>query len=167
MKRPQNSPHRRRQAGILLVECLVYIAVFGILVGGGMAAFYFCWDHTRAVIFATDDISAALRAGEHWRADVRGATGEISSQTTATGEVVRIPESGQAIIYRFESGTVRREGPAANSSQLLLPKVKTSQMQPETRGAVNAWRWEVELTPRRKEARLPLRFTFEAVPATP
>jgi hypothetical protein len=27
---------------------------------------------------------------------------------------------------------------------------------------VTAWRWEVELTPRRKETHLPLLFTFEA-----
>ena len=32
----------------------------------------------------------------------------------------------------------------------------------DTRGPVSAWRWELELTPRRKEARLPLLFTFEA-----
>ena len=50
---------------------------------------------------------------------------------------------------------------------MLLPKVKMSEMKPETRGAVRAWRWELELTPRRKESQMPLRFTFETVQPKP
>ncbi len=154
-------------AGSMLVECLVYIAVFAILMAIGTAAFYFCWDHSQAVIYATDDIASALHAGERWRADVRTATGEISFETTAVGEVVRIPEAGKQIVYRFESGEVRREIPGSNISQLLLPKVKASQMAADARGSVNAWRWELQLAGRRKETHLPLRFTFAAVPTKP
>jgi hypothetical protein len=167
MNLSQNISPSRRQAGILLTECIVYLAVFAILLGIGTAAFYFCWDHSKALIFATDDIDSALRAGERWRADVRAANGKIAIQTTATGEVVRIPETEKEIIYRFESGEVRREIPAANNSQLLLPQVKLSEMTTEPRGGVTAWRWEVELTQRRKETVLPLRFTFEAAQAKP
>ena len=36
----------------------------------------------------------------------------------------------------------------------------------DTRGTVTAWRWELELKPRRKETHLPLRFTFEAAAKT-
>jgi hypothetical protein len=50
---------------------------------------------------------------------------------------------------------------------VLLPKVKSSQMQAEARAGVTAWRWELELTPRRKEAYLPLRFTFAAAQSKP
>lgn len=167
MKFPSTISSVRRQTGILLIECMVYISVFAILLGIGTAAFYFCWDHTRAVIYATDGIASALRAGECWRADVRGATGKISVETTATGELVRIPETEKEIVYRFESGEVRREIPALKNSQLLLPKVKTSQMKPEARGTVSAWRWELELTPRRKETQLPLLFTFAAAQTKP
>jgi hypothetical protein len=168
MKLPPNiSATRRHVAGVSLIECLVYIAVFAILLGVGFGAFYFCWDHTRAVIFATDDVSSALRAGERWRADVRGATGKISVETTAAGEVVRIPESEMEIVYRFESGGLRRENSALKNSQLLLPKVKASEMKAETRAGVSAWRWELELTPRRTETRLALRFTFEAAQRKP
>ena len=130
----------RRQSGILLMECLVYISVFAILLGIGTAAFYFCWGHTQAVIYATDDIAIALRAGERWRADVRGATGKISVETTADGEVVRLSEADKEIIYRFESGAVRREISTLKSPQLLLSKVKTSQMQAEARDGVTAGR---------------------------
>ena len=119
------------------------------------------------MIFDANDIEAALRAGEHWRADVRDATGKVSVESTAAGEVVRMPEAGKEIIYRFESGELRREIPALNNSQLLLPKVKSSEMKPEARGSVTAWRWELELTPRRRETQMPLRFTFEAAQAKP
>lgn len=157
----------RRAAGFMLIECIVYIAVFAILLGIGFAAFYFCWDHSRALIGTTDDIASALHAGERWRADVRGATGKISVEMTDTGEVVRIPEAGKEIVYRFASGEIRRESPAANISQLLLPRVKASQIAADARGTVTAWRWELELKEHRGETHLPLLFTFAAVPTQP
>jgi hypothetical protein len=167
MKLPAKISPVRRQAGILLTECLVYISVFALLTGMGTAAFYFCWDHTQAVITASDDIAVALHAGERWRADVRGATGKITVETTAAGEVVRIPTAEQAVRYRFAAGEVRREFSTPKPSQLLLPKVKTSRMETEVRSGVTAWRWELELTPRRKETALPLVFSFTAVPIKP
>jgi hypothetical protein len=157
----------RGRSGILLMECLMYLAVFAILLGGATTVFYFCWDHSKAMIYATDDIASALRAGERWRADVRAATGKISVETAATGEVVRIPETEREIVYRFESGEVRRQIASENFSQLLLPKVRTSQMKMDARGEVTAWRWELELAERRKETQLPLLFTFEAAQTKP
>ena len=167
MKPPRNISSARWQAGILLVECLVYIAVFAILLGIGMTAFYFCWDHSRALLYATNDIESALRAGERWRADVRAATGNISVETTAAGEVVKIPEGGTEIFYRFDAGEIHRQTSASEFSELLLPKVKASQMQPDTRGETRAWRWELELAQRRRETQLPLLFTFEAAQTQP
>jgi len=98
MKFPSTISSVRRQAGILLIECMVYIFVFAILLGIGTAAFYFCWDHTRAVIFTASEVESVLRAGEGWRADVRAATGKISVETTAAGETVRIPAGEKEII---------------------------------------------------------------------
>jgi len=151
----------------MLVECLVYIAVFGILLGIGTAAFYFCWDHTRATVFTANEIESALRTGEGWRADVRGAKGEISVETTAGGETVRIPGNGSEILYRFESGELRREIPAQNISRLLLAKVKVSEMKTEARDGVAVWRWELEVTPRGKDTHFPLLFTFGAAQTKP
>jgi Tfp pilus assembly protein PilE len=167
MKLPTAISKTRRAAGIMLVECITYIAVFAILTGIGFAAFYLCWNHSKALIGATDDISSALRAGERWRADVRGATGKISIENTAAGEVVRIPEPEKEITYRFESGEVRREISTLKNSQLLLQKVRTSQMQEEPRDGVAAWRWELVLNERRPETQLPLLFTFEAAQTKP
>jgi Tfp pilus assembly protein FimT len=164
--RPTIASARRRSA-MMLIECLVYIAVFTVLTGIGLAAFYFCWDHTRATIYATDEVESALRAGEGWRADVRAATGKISVENTATGEVVTIPEGERMVVYRFAAGELHREIPAQNNSRVLLPKVKTSEMTTEARDGVTAWRWELAVTPRRKEAPLPLLFTFEAAQIKP
>jgi hypothetical protein len=157
----------RRIAGILLVECMTYLVVFAILTAIGMGAFYLCWDDSKAVIYATEDIGAALRAGEHWRADVRNASGKITVEDSASGEVLRIPASGKEIVYRFESGQLRREVSAGQNSQLLLATIKTSQMSQETRDGVTAWRWELDLVVRRQETHLPLLFTFEAAQAKP
>jgi hypothetical protein len=167
MKLGTNIPRVRSQGGVLLVECLVYIAVFAILLGLGTAAFYFCWDHSKALIYATDDVESALRAGERWRTDIRSATGNISVATTANGEMLRIPEMEKEIVYRFESGEVRRQMASSDFSELLLPKVKTSQMKLDARGEVRAWRWELELAQRRRETHLPLLFTFEAAQTKP
>lgn len=157
----------RRAAGILLIECVVYIAVFAILTGIGTAAFYLCWNQSKAVVYATDDIGAALRAGERWRAEIRNATGPISVEKTASGEELRIPSPNKTIVYRFESGEVRRESPASQQSELLLAKVNSSQMNKDMRNGVTAWRWELNLLVRRPETQLPLLFTFESVQTKP
>jgi hypothetical protein len=167
MKLPQNISHARGRLGMLLLECMVYIAVFAILLGGATTAFYFCWNHSEALIYATDDITSALHAGERWRADVRAATGKITVETTATGEVVRIPEGARNVSYRFESGEVRRQISTSNNPELLLANVKTSEMKLDARGIVTAWSWDLELLQRRKGTSLPLLFTFEAAQTKP
>lgn len=157
----------RQTTGILLVECVVYIAVFAILTAVGFGAFYVCWDNTQAVIRHTDDIGAALRAGEGWRADVRNATGKITVEQSAAGESVRIPGPKRAVVYHFESGEVRREIPSLQTSSLLLPKVKSSQITEDLRDGVTAWRWELELRETHSHINVPLSFTFEAAQSKP
>jgi len=71
------------------------------------------------------------------------------------------------VVYRLAGDELRREIPAEHSSRVVLAKVKTSEMQPEPRGGVAAWRWELELTQRRPQMRQPLLFTFEAVANQP
>lgn len=160
--------HRqRRTAGILLVECVTYIAIFALLTSIGLAAFYLCWDHSKALIYATDDIRASLRAGERWRADVRQAEGKITVESNADGELIRLPQPEREVVYRFAAGEVRREIPALHTSDLLLAKAKVSRMSAEPRDGVAAWRWELEVGLRRPETQLPLLFTFEAVQTKP
>ena len=163
MKLPQTISRAHGALGMLLLECMVYICVFAILLGGATTVFYYCWDHSNALISTTDDIASALHTGERWRADVRAATGKIIVETTATGEVARIPEGARVVSYRFESGAVSRQFSSTAKPLLLLANVRASQIRMDARGTVDAWRWELELPPRRNESRLPLRFTFEAV----
>jgi hypothetical protein len=157
--RPAGSTLRN---GYLLIECLVYMSVFVVVLGLGIGAFYVCWDHSQALRSASDDITAALHAGERWRADIRQATGAVIGEAVPGGEQLRIPRGADEVIYTFNAGEVRRRMSAASFSELLLGKVKTSEMVREKCGPVTAWRWELELAARRKETRLPLAFTFEA-----
>lgn len=167
MRLHSNSTRAKSQAGITLIECLIFIAVFLILSSVAMGTFYFCWDHSKALIQATDDISAALNAGESWRADVRNATGTITIETTPSGEVMKIPEGATEVVYRFDSNQVQRQVGAASFNPFRLGKVASSEMKSDSRSGVTAWRWELELAQRRKETHLPLLFTFEAAQKTP
>lgn len=167
MKLPQTISRARGAFGMMLLECLVYISVFAIVLGGATTAFYFCWDHSNTLISTADNIASVLRTGERWRADIRAATGKITVQTNATGEVVQIPEGTRVVSYYFESGAVSRQFSATAQPLLLLSNVKTSQMAMDDRGGVRAWRWELEQFPARKETHLPLRFTFEAAQTKP
>ena len=162
MKLRSSICHAQARTGYLLIECLVYLSVLVVILGFGLGAFYVCWDYSKALHYATDDINAALHAGERWRADIRNATGKITVEITAEGERLRIPCGTNVLIYSFNADEVRRQIASSDFSELLLPKVKGSQMVTETRGPVAAWRWELELKSRRKETRLPLLFTFEA-----
>jgi hypothetical protein len=166
--RPNKNPLPvHRECGIMLVECIAYMAVFLILSAVATGAFYLSWDHSKALISATDDITAALQAGERWRSDVRAASGTIHIEKTPFGEVVSIPHAGKEIVYRLHSGELRRQAGSGGFSAVLLPRVISSEMTLDKRGDVQAWRWEVEVAQRRKETHIPLLFTFEAAQKTP
>jgi hypothetical protein len=156
----------RVQTGYLLLECLVYIAVFAVITGLGLATFYLCWDNSKALRYTTDDIAATLRAGERWRADIRGATGKITVETTAAGELLRIPYGTNEILYRLTAGEIHRQSASSGFAESMLIAVDASQMVKDTRGTVTAWRWELELKPHREATHSPLQFTFEAATKT-
>jgi Tfp pilus assembly protein FimT len=152
----------RARSGISLIECMVYVAVLTILTAIALGVFYVCWNGFRAVISTTDDVSAALRAGERWRADVRGASGTISIENSTSGQIVKIPEKENQIVYSFGSGEMRRQVGPKGLSQLVLPKVKSSEIKSDTRAGITAWQWELELPERPRGPHVPMLFTFEA-----
>lgn len=162
MKFHHNIPRAGAQSGSFLVECLVYLVVLTILVSVALGALYVCWDGFKALISTTDDVSAVLRAGERWRADVRSASGTISIENTASGQIVKIPENGNQIVYSFGSGEIQRQIGPNGFSHVVLPRVKSSEMKTEVRGGVKAWQWELELPERPKGPHEPMLFTFEA-----
>jgi hypothetical protein len=152
-------------AGIMLFECLVYISVLMILLGLGFGAFYSCWDKSKSLRYHADGITAALHAGERWRADIRSASGPIVARNTDDGQMVEIPRGTNTVFYQFAAGQVLRRLANAPQWSTILPKVKASQMQVEQRQHVRAWRWELELIPTRPQVRVPPVFSFEAVPS--
>ena len=163
MKTRNVNPHTRR-AGVMLIECLVYISVLTVILGLGFAAFYVCWDRSKSLRYHADDITRVLRAGERWRTDIRSATGRIVAHVDGNGERVEIPRGTNTIVYEFTAGQVSRKIAVAPQSVLVLPKVRVSHMAADPRTHVTAWRWELELVPTRPQVRVPPLFTFEAVP---
>lgn len=155
------------QSGIFLIECMVYIVVLAILTGIALGVFYACWKGFGALISTTDDVSAALRAGEHWRADVRDASGSITIENTSSSQVVKIPEDGKEVVYSFSAGELQRQIGPNGLSQIVFPKVISSEMKSDMRGGVKAWQWELELPERPGGPHVPMLFTFEAAQKAP
>lgn len=154
----------RLSRGFTIIECLVYISVLAVLLAIASAALYRCWDDNKAISRNGDDIVRTLKVGEAWRADLRSATGPIQITTTNSGQTMHIPCGNRELIYSFADGEVRKQIGKDGLWSILLPKVKSSQMQSEKRDHVTAWRWEVELGSVRKNAKMHPLFTFEAVP---
>lgn len=153
--------------GYLLYEALVYIGLVGLVLGTGFAVMYKCVDSTVALRRSAEDISAALRAGERWRADVRTSTGITQAATPDAGQVVKLTCPQGEVLYRFSNNAVTRQVQGA-SPFVLMANVAKSGMQSELRQKVTAWRWELELRPRSKGAtkasKMRPLFTFFAVP---
>ena len=150
--------------GFTLIECLVYMSVLTIVLGIGSAAFYRCWDDNKAITRNGNDIVRTLKAGEIWRDDMRAATGPIQIATTNSEQIMRIPRGNGELIYSFADGEVRKQMDRNSAWQIVLAKVKSSQMQIDKREQVTAWRWEVELEATRKNTHTHPLFTFEVVP---
>jgi hypothetical protein len=61
----------------MIIECLIYGFLMLGLIGVSFAAFYHCVDASVRLRRNAEDVSRALLAGEHWRNDIRAATGRI------------------------------------------------------------------------------------------
>ncbi len=143
---------------------MVYIAVFMLVLAGAFSVFYRSWDTSGGLRRTLDDFTAALKAGEHWRQDVRSATGPLRAEDSADGQLLHIPQKSGEIVYRLSRNALWREAGGNAPGTEVLAGIKSSRMQAENRRQTAAWRWELELAVRRKSARLTPLFTFEAVP---
>jgi hypothetical protein len=150
-------------AAYLLAEALVYISVVVVLLGAGYVAMYKCLGNAVVLRRTADDISAAVHAGERWRADVRAAAGRILWEQEGEQSVLILAGPRGESAWKFGSGTVFRRvktGPWVP----VVRNVIASSMQADPRHEVTAWRWELELKPRSKVRRMLPLFTFVAVP---
>jgi hypothetical protein len=154
------------QGGYALIEYLVYIAVLAVVMGVAFNAFYRCLDTSRDLVRSTEDILRVLNVGEVWRADIRKAVASPRVARDGPVSACEIPHASGLVVYIAVEGSVWRKQGDAPPRQVLT-RVKTSSILTDPRRKVAPWRWEIELTTRRKGVRLRPLFTFEAVPARP
>jgi len=160
---------RQAKRGYLLNEALVYFSVVFVILGCGYEAMYHVIDHSVAMRRSADDVSKALHAGERWRADLRASRTQSWADEAGAERVLVLSGARAEVAYKFATNAVcRRHGKGPWVP--VLSQVKSSSMQADRRQSVTAWRWELELEPRRKGSVRPgsLRplFTFMAVPAS-
>jgi len=158
------SDREPRSHAFTIIECLVYIGLLMVLLGVAMVAFYHCFDNMKGLRRNAADITRAVRAGELWRADVRAATSAI--KFVEAEHAIHIPQRDREVAYKFADAQVWRKTGAGAPWIVLLSKVQSSQITSDPRTHVTAWRWELELQPVRKSARVKPLFTFFAVPNT-
>ena len=159
----RNTRARARVRGLMLIECVVYLALFVVVLGLATKAFYDCWDSTKALGRDADDVVRSLQTGERWRADIRAATGPVETTSLGGVETLRIPQPSGAVVYTLANSELRRRAASA-AEAAVMSNIKTSRMQSQSRGGVVVWRWELELRSYQRHARLRPLFTFEAVP---
>jgi hypothetical protein len=151
-----------RHGGIALLDCVVYIALLGLILGLAFQTFYEGHEqHVRLERGVSGSIRA-LRAGEAWRADVRAAIAGMQLVREEGGDRLHLRRADGNVAYVFRNGAVFRRGPDSTNWQEFLPAVKASRFERDPRSRVTAWRWEVEVHPGRKPLRTPLVFTFLA-----
>lgn len=141
----------------MLVECLTYIAVLGIIFAASYGVFFKAFDSTRSLQRSATDITRVMTAGEQWREDIRSA-----ESVTLTSNSLKISLPAQKIEYQFADGCVYRA--LGNKPRIrLLADVVESSMIFDPHGEIHAWRWELQMKTRRTESRMKPLFTFQAV----
>ncbi len=156
---------RQSRAAATLIECLVYIGVLATLLGVATSAFYRCYEHMRSLRRNADDITRVLHLGELWRNDVRQAIQPPALDATA--QILHIQHKDGVVDYHFTENQVLRRTSTAAPWSSALTNLNQSQIRLEQHNGVAAWRWELQLKPLRKPARVPPLFTFTAVPESP
>ena len=154
----------RHYNGVSLIECLVYIAVLGVLISVGGFTAAKAWDAHRALNRGANDIHRAMNAGERWRAEVRSAVRPLEVAAAVSNAVCRIPTAAGMIEYQLAEGTLQRREGTDGAWLDVLPRVRASAMSVVYQSGVTACRWELELEPAHKRAWQRPLFTFTAVP---
>jgi hypothetical protein len=147
----------KTERGYSIIECMVYIAVFAIVLDLSFVAYYRYDQHTRNLRRNADDIVRTLHAGDRWREDVRAA---IAPPHAIENGLV-IPQQSGEVTYIFADDAVWRQTSATRVA--VLKQVKTSTMAADSRQRVNAWRWELELASPQKLVLVRPLFTFTTV----
>ena len=151
---------RARCHAATLIECLVYIGVMTTILVVASIAFYRCYDHMRALRRNADDITRVLHIGELWRTDIRMTVRQPTLDEA--DQTLHITHKNGVVDYRFAENQILRRASADAPWTSVLTNINSSQMRPEQHHGVAAMRWEIELKPLRKPARVEPLFTFTA-----
>lgn len=148
-----------------LIETLVYMSLLFVVITLGYAAMYKSMDASTGLRRNAADITRTLKAGEHWRAEVRTATKPLRVERVSDNEsILHIPQAHAEVMYRFADHRVSRRSGTLEWTP-VLELVENSSFILDPREKVTACKWEVELLPYRKSlTRLHPLFTFLAAP---
>lgn len=153
---------RQLEAGVLLVECLVYVAALMVVFVLAVTSFNRMAIRTSELQRNVSDIERALKAGELWRRDLRAATALCRFESGDGFDAFVIPSGTNEVIYSCDRTNVHRRV-SGGPWQVAVAGVKESKFELDRREGVSAWRWEIELAHRQKVTRVRPLFTFMAV----
>ena len=162
MRTSKSGTTLRRQRGIMLVECLIYLAITALLVGLGMALFIRCLNAASDLSRNADEIARTVSVGERWRADLRQATAAPQLSAAHAAELV-IPQAGGPVTYLVADDAIWRRAAGEATWTRLLERVAHAEWNAEARGPVTAWHFDLELKSRKRGARLRPLFSFVGV----
>lgn len=160
MKTGINHP-RQNERGLLLVECMVYIALVMLITGVGVSLFTRALSFQREIERNSNDIVQTLKVGEKWREDIRKAVEQI----TIENHRLEIPQVNSTVIYEWRNRSLWRIE-FHDPPRLLLKGVTASEFIKDEREHVSAWRWEIELDRARGKMNVEPLFSFGAVDPT-
>ena len=147
----------------MLLECLVYVALFAVVTGLAFAAFYRADQSSRDLHRNANEILRIVKAGEIWREDVRRATAPLQLIEEPDFQLLRVPRGTNEVWYEFANNEIRRRAAPDSTPVKLMSNLKSSHLQIDVRKLVSSWRWEVELKTKEKIPRIKPVFTFQAV----
>jgi hypothetical protein len=148
--------------GMLLVDCLIYLAVTALLVGLGVALYLRCLDAASGLSRNADDIAEATALGERWREDLRLAVAPPFHDETGGSSLV-IPQAVGETVYRFGYDSVWRKAADSREWARLLDRVVRAEWNPEVREHVVAWHLDLEMKSKKRNARVRPLFSFIGV----
>lgn len=149
-------PFRKRQAGISLLEALVYIACLSVLLTLLSVSVWKLNAFQSNIGERANNVGKLLDVGEMWRNEVRTA----STLSDDAKEGMQYTKNGKACSYQVvESQLVQT---TADQSQVLLKNVVSSMMSPQERDGVRYWQWDVSVATGKRGG--VLTFSFMAVP---
>jgi hypothetical protein len=91
-----------------------------------------CWDYSKALHYATDDINATLHAGERWRTDIRNATAVLIFITLLVIMLMLITANSSALLHLHRELKLldQRQVERLNTSQTNATTTAISPRQP-------------------------------------